>query len=146
MLVGSDRTYRFDRPSTEVWDAIARVEAYPSWWPWLRRFEHGGLVPGARWTCTVVPPLPYVLRLEITISETLPPHRIEASVQGDVEGQATVELSDDGDGCEVRLRSALAPSRRPLRTVAALAPWLARFGHDWVLDTGARQFERRALG
>jgi hypothetical protein len=29
--------------------------------------------------------------------------------------------------------------------MAALAPGVARFGHNWVLENGVRQFEHRAL-
>ena len=145
MQVDSDREYRFDRTPQEVWDAIAQVDSYPQWWPWLRRFDAAGLAVGERWRCTISPPVPYVLRLVLTIVEAHPPVRIDATVTGDIRGEASVELFGDGDGCRVRLRSSLAPARQPLRSVAALAPWLARRGHDWVLDTGSRQFRRRAL-
>lgn len=146
MHVRSDRRYRFDVPPDAVWDALAGVDDYRSWWPWLRRFDAHGLVPGARWTCTIRPPLPYALQLEVTIEDAHRPERITATVTGDVRGDASVELEPDGAGCTVRLRSSLAPSGQPLRTIARLTPWLARFGHDWVLDTGLRQFRRRALG
>ena len=32
-----------------------------------------------------------------------------------------------------------------LRTFAAVARPVVRFGHDWVLDTGVQQFRSRAL-
>jgi hypothetical protein len=32
-----------------------------------------------------------------------------------------------------------------LKTVARLARPMAQFGHDWVLDTGARQFRSHAF-
>jgi hypothetical protein len=50
-----------------------------------------------------------------------------------------------GNGCRVRLRSSLVPANRTLRTVARLSRPVAQFGHAWVIDTGARQFEDRAL-
>jgi hypothetical protein len=58
---------------------------------------------------------------------------------------ATVVLTpaDDG-GCEIRLRSSLAPAARPLRSIIGRAPWLARFGHGWLIDRGVRQFRDRA--
>jgi uncharacterized protein YndB with AHSA1/START domain len=143
--VRSDRTYRFDRPAAEVWRAFAQVDAYRDWWPWLHDFDADALVTGDRWQCTVRPPLPYVLRFTITIDTAVEPERIDATVSGDLRGDASVELRDDGDGCAVRLRSTLRPAGRPLRIVATLAPWLARQGHDWVLDTGSRQFRRKAL-
>jgi hypothetical protein len=41
--------------------------------------------------------------------------------------------------------SDLAPHDATLRRIARWTPWLSRFGHDWVLDTGLRQFRRRAF-
>ena len=146
MEVRSDRSYRFDVPPDVVWAAIGSVDAYRSWWPWLRRFDADGLVTGDTWSCTVRPPLPYVLRFAVSLDEVRPVAHIAAVVSGDIGGHATVDLAVDGEGCTVRLRSDLAPSGAPLRLVARGAPWLARFGHDWVLDTGFRQFRRRALG
>lgn len=146
MEVRSDRTYRFAEPPDVVWDALASVDDYRRWWPWLRRLEAHGLAAGETWTCTVRPPLPYVLEFAVALDEVERPSRVTATVSGDIAGSATVDLEPDGDGCTVRLRSALAPAGQPLRTVARLAPWLSRFGHDWVLDTGFRQFRRRALG
>lgn len=49
----------------------------------------------------------------------------------------------DRQGCELRLRSALSPQNRVLRLVTLGARPVARFGHDWVLDSGVRQFRRR---
>lgn len=145
MNVRSDRTYRFDRTPSEVWQAFARVDSYRDWWPWLHDFDAEGLTTGDHWRCTVRPPLPYMLRFTVTIDDAVEAERIRATVSGDLRGDATVELRSAGEGCAVRLRSNLRPAGRPLRIVATLAPWLARQGHDWVLDTGSRQFRRRAL-
>jgi len=140
----SERTYRIDRPPEHVWAAIGRVDAFQDWWPWLRHFDAEGLIVGDRWRCTIRPPLPYVLRLTIQIEEAAAPSRIEATVSGDISGHASVHLEPDGSGSAIRLTSRLAPARQPLRTIAMLTPWLARFGHDWVLDTGFEQFSARA--
>jgi hypothetical protein len=43
------------------------------------------------------------------------------------------------------LHSSLAPGNAALRLVSRFAAPIARFGHDWVLDTGARQFISRAV-
>jgi hypothetical protein len=48
-------------------------------------------------------------------------------------------------GCEARLQSRLVPANQVLRAIATLARPVARFGHDWVLDTGLRQFRSRAF-
>ena len=145
MRVDSDRRWRFDVGAAEIWDTLAVTEHYRRWWPWLRRLDAQGLVVGDVWHCTVQPPLPYSLQFTITIDEVVEGERIVATVGGDIAGQASVDLSGDEHAAEVRLASSLAPANRFLQAVALVARPVARFGHDWVLDTGAKQFRARAL-
>jgi uncharacterized protein YndB with AHSA1/START domain len=143
--IRSDRTYRFDHPPDAVWAAIGRVDAFQSWWPWLRRFEAEALVAGDRWDCTIRPPVPYALHVTVALDEVEAPRRIRATVSGDIHGTAAVTLEETPGGSALRLVSELAPHGQTLRHVTRWAPWLSRFGHDWVLDTGLRQFRSRAL-
>lgn len=145
MEIRSDTTHRFDRPVDEVWDAIGRTSQYRDWWPWLRRLDANGLVTGDAWRCTVQPPLPYTLRFTIVIGDVEPGVRATATVDGDIVGSAALDLGPADGGTELRLSSTLRPENRPLRLVSTLAPWMARFGHDWVINTGLEQFRRRAL-
>jgi uncharacterized protein YndB with AHSA1/START domain len=139
--------HRFDIPigRAEMWDIISDVDAYRSWWPWLRRFQATGLTQGGHWHCEVQPPLPYVVRFQVHLVEVEAPVRIEAEVTGDVVGSAHFTLLDQGESCVAELQSTLAPSSPHLRFVARLASPIARFGHDWVLESGARQFVQRAI-
>jgi uncharacterized protein YndB with AHSA1/START domain len=163
----SDRRYRFAADRWSVWTAIGSVHEYRAWWPWLRRFEANGLAVGDVWVCQIQPPVPYALRFTVTVEQVDAPRLVVATVDGDVRGTARLDLEDDepaddptngpvagvevgptdgrGDGCRVRLRSTLVPANRTLRTVARLSRPVAQFGHARVIDTGARQFEDRAL-
>lgn len=150
----SERRFRFDVTREDLWTAIAAVEHYPRWWPWLRRFHAEGLVAGDRWHATVQPPLPYSLAFTIDLRRVDEGQRVDADIDGDIGGTATLCLLDVGRhgdpdggglGCEACLTSELAPRSRLLRTAARVAAPVVRFGHDWVLDTGARQFVGRAL-
>ena len=145
MLVRADRTYRFEQPPSVVWEAIGRVDAYRDWWPWLRTFDARGLIAGDRWECAVRPPAPYVLRFTVTLDGVDEHRQIDATITGDLRGDAAVSLAPTAAGCDVRLTSSLEPAGQPLRAVMRVTPWLGRFGHDWVLDQGLRQFRRRAL-
>ena len=145
MTITSDRWYHFALTPAELWASISSVDDFTDWWPWLRRFDAEGLVVGDRWVATVQPPLPYSLTLTIELSEVTSPSRVVAIVGGDVVGSARLEIQPDEEvtSCRVRLISSLSPGNRYLRAVAVMARPLVRFGHDWVLDTGARQFQRR---
>ena len=125
---------------------MSDIPSYRTWWPWLARLDAEAFEEGARWHCAVQPPLPYVLRFAIHLDVVDAPHRAEATILGDITGTARLTVEPDGDGSEVRLESQLAPANAFLRGVARVAAPVVRFGHDWVLDTGAGQFRRRALG
>lgn len=145
MRIRSDRRFRVDAPPIVVWRALEGVDGYPGWWPWLRVFRARGLVADEDWTCVVQPPLPYRLRFHLHLDEVVATERVRATIGGDLDGWARLDLAAAGEvGTELRLRSDLAPTARLPRAMGSLAPQLARYGHDWVLDNGIRQF-RRAL-
>ena len=145
MEVRSDRRWRFDADPLTLWAAMTDIGSYRSWWPWLARLDADGFEAGERWACTVQPPLPYTLRFTIQIESVVPCESATAIVAGDIEGDARLTVTPAGDGSEVRLESVLAPANPFLRGVARFARPVVRLGHDWVLDTGAAQFRRRAL-
>lgn len=145
MIVDSDRRYDFAVPSDRLWDTITRVDRYQRWWPWLDEFAPGPLESGARWRCTVRPPLPYVVRFDLILGDVIEGSHVDAQVQGDLTGLARLDIEDTPAGSALRLRSSLAPANPMLQTVARVARPVATFGHDWVLDTGFRQFTRQAI-
>lgn len=144
-MVRSERHYRFDVGPLALWEAISRVEDYRRWWPWLRGLESASFDAGATWRCVVQPPLPYSLRFTLELEEVEAPRFVTATVAGDLTGHAAFDIAARYGGSQLRLVSTLAPTSGVLRAVAAVAPAVARLGHDWVLDTGLRQFRRRAL-
>ena len=146
VYVRSDRRYRFGVGPEELWSRFGQLDDYQGWWPWLRRFEAGGIGEGERWSCLVQPPLPYSLRFDLLFDEVVPARFAGARVEGDITGHARIDIEADDTGSELRLVSHLAPASPMLRVVSRLARPVATFGHDWVLDTGFRQFSDRAIG
>jgi uncharacterized protein YndB with AHSA1/START domain len=144
----SERRYPIEAGREVVWAALARVDEYRRWWPWLAAFDGEELATGARWRCAVKPPLPYTVRFQIDLVEVVDGEVVRAEIAGDIEGRAEVRVVDRGAHSELHLRSELAAVRGVPRIVGSLARPLAVRGHDWVLDTGARQFRAaiRAAG
>jgi hypothetical protein len=140
MEVASDRRFPVDADPDTVWAALCTVDDYRTWWPWLREFDARALATGEVWHCTVQPPLPYRLRFTIAIDEVRASERVTATLSGDLVGTADLELAARGAGSELRLVSRLAPVSSVARGVARVVPPVARYGHDWVLRTGLRQF------
>jgi hypothetical protein len=144
----SDRDWVFDVGPAELWSAMTEIESYPSWWPWLRRFDPGeGFEVGAAWRCEVAPPLPYVVRFTVVLDQIDAGSSARATVRGDVRGTAVLTVDDLGpDRSRARLRSRLEPAHPILRNVGRVARPMVEWGHDWVLDQGRRQFVERGLG
>jgi hypothetical protein len=139
------KALRFAHPRAAVWAAMADVGSYRRWWPWLRAFEARALASGEQWRCTVRPPLPYTVSFVIAFSDVVAEEHAVARVTGDIEGTADLTLRDVAGATEVVVRSDLQPRSGFLRVLATTLPPVARYGHDWILSTGAAQFEARAL-
>lgn len=140
----TDRSYGYPFTVPELWQRLGRVDAYRTWWPWLSAFDGAALATGEVWSCTVQPPLPYAVRFRVHFHDVIADERIHTTIDGDIEGMATLELSDasrDGEpGSRLRLVAGLAPRKRSMVALSTIARPLVTFGHHWVLDTGARQF------
>jgi hypothetical protein len=144
VIVESDRRYVLPMSPAKLWSRISDVASYRTWWPWLRVFDGSALAEGDVWRCAVSPPLPYTVRFTVTIGKLVADHLVSAVIAGDITGVARLDVYEAAGGCEVRLISALRPDNRLLRVVATVARPVARYGHDWVLDRGARQFAERS--
>jgi hypothetical protein len=144
--VRSDRTFEFTVGPDDLWSAVTRADRYRSWWPWLRRFDGVAFEEGARWRCAVRAPLGYRVRFDVVLSDVVPGRSAGGAGRRANAGRRPLDVRPaDGGGSQLRLQSTLASERWPLRAIARLAPPVARFGHDRLLDTGVRQFRARAL-
>jgi uncharacterized protein YndB with AHSA1/START domain len=142
-----DRSWTFEVAPEALWAALTDVEQYPVWWPWLRRFEAGGdaLTEGTVARCTVKAPLPYALDFTVAIVDVEPLRRVEALVDGDLRGPARLLVGPDREGARATLQWEVELRDRVLRTASRLARPLMEWGHDWVVDSGVRQFRAKAL-
>jgi hypothetical protein len=143
--IRSDRRFQFDVERATVWAAITRTDQYRQWWPWLHEFDGSAFAEGVRWHCVVKPPLPYTLHFDVVLINVIDHDVVRARIEGDITGWAQLTAIDHDTGCELRLTSELSPADRVLRLVARVARPVVAFGHDWVLDTGSRQFRSVAL-
>ena len=143
--ITSVHRYDLPLPREDVWTLIGEVSHYRRWWPWLRAFEAAALAQGEEWRCEVQPPVPYAVRFRVVIEHIEAPVLVCATISGDVVGHATLQLGEGILGCTAMLQTSLAPGNTTLQVVSRFAAPIARFGHDWVLDSGARQFVTRAV-
>lgn len=145
MQLSTDRRVAFDAPADRVWAAMANVDAYQSWWPWLRAFDANALAVGEIWRCEVVAPLRYTVAFSLKFDVVAAPFHIEASIRGDILGGAWIDVEERGQHSDVWIRSELVPASTFLRRLTKFAHPIAKAGHDAVITKGAKQFQARAL-
>jgi hypothetical protein len=146
-------TFRFDREwpfpcsADHLWALLERVDEYPVWWPWLRRFDLDPprLERGACARCVVAAPVtPFLLRLDVEVTDVVPGRSAEATVRGNLVGRAALHVDPvDADRCTARLHWDVAVVHPALGPAARLARPLAARGQAWVVGTGVDRFRRR---
>jgi hypothetical protein len=121
------------------------ADQFESWWSWLSEFrlDGGALVPGAVLRGVVAPPLPYRMRVRVELTECEPCRRIMAAVGGDLEGEARLELRDEGAGSSVDVSWTVEMMQRPMRLADRFGHPLLQWGHDMVVATTVAAFRRR---
>jgi len=136
----STRTFAFPVSPEQLWGEIEQVDRFATWWPWLEALDATGLVEGDVWDCRVQPPLPWSVRFLVTLDRVEAPGRADATVTGDIRGTASLVIEPATGGSQATLTSCLAPASALLQTAGIVARPLIGWGHDWILDAGARQF------
>lgn len=142
-----DRAWEFAVGPEALWATLARTDRYCDWWPWLRELhvDGGGLLPGSAAHVVIQAPLPYQLRCSVHVEEAVAPERLVATVSGDLEGPARLELVPRGAGTSARLVWELAVTSSLLRPISVVARPALAWAHDRIVERGLAQFETYAL-
>jgi uncharacterized protein YndB with AHSA1/START domain len=138
---------RFDFPLAPVklWALIEQPENFEQWWGWLHDVEctDPRIVTGSVLTGTIDPPVPFTMRARVTIDACDPPRRILASVGGDIEGSAGLEVGAADPGTRVAIGWDVEMMQRRMRAAARVARPLLQWGHDRVVEAAVRGFRRQ---
>jgi hypothetical protein len=140
-------SFWFPVTPAQIWATVEQFDLYESWWAWLADFraDDGALVDGNVLHGTVIPPVPYRLRLDVLLQRRDRPRLIEATIGGDLRGPATLRLEAAGDGTHAEVEWSPQMHSAPLRLAAHVAYPVTRWGHDRVVDMAVAGFRRRAL-
>jgi len=138
-------TFGFDLAPERLWQQLEAVDQFESWWSWLTdfRIEGGGLSPGSVLHGTVSPPLPYRMRIRIELAECVRPTAIDATVDGDLVGDARLRLRPEGSGTAVEAAWAVEMRQPAMRLASRVGRPLLQWGHDRVVETTVTGFRRR---
>ncbi len=128
-----------------MWEIVQEVDRFETWWPWLEdfRLEGESLDKGAVLSGVVAPPLPYRMRIEVELLRCDPPNNIEALIHGDLEGEASIEMTPHGSGTTVEVAWNVEMMQRPMRLADRFTHPLLQWGHDRVVEVTVAAFRRR---
>jgi hypothetical protein len=142
-----DRTFDFDVERDVLWDALNDTDRYPSFWPWLRRFDAPGLIEGAVAHCAVRAPLPYTLEFSVHVQSVEPGRAVDTQVRGDLAGPARLFVAPDGRDRSTARLAWEVELRLPMLSLASrVARPVLVWAHDQVVATGVEGFRRGAFG
>jgi carbon monoxide dehydrogenase subunit G len=144
-IIAYRRAFEFGLTPLEAWSAIARVDQFERWWPWLQEFgmEGASLDVGSVLHGVVVPPLPYRMRVRVTLTSCEEPTAIDANVSGDLEGRAQLRVVPSGSGSRIEVAWSVEMMQRPMRVASRFGLPLLQWGHDRVVESTVAAFRRR---
>jgi hypothetical protein len=92
----------------------------------------------------VAPPVPYRMRIRVELTQCEPPELIDATVSGDLEGEAHLRLRPAGPNSMVEVAWTVEMMQRPMRLASRMGGRpLLQWGHDRVVDMTVAGFRRR---
>ncbi len=126
-----------------VFDAIHDTEAWPQWWPGVRRVvaRGGGDADGVGERFQIVwrSFLPYDLTFETEVTRVERPRVMEGVAQGELAGTGRWRLYPDADGLVVVLYEwNVATTKRWMNALGPLARPVFSSNHDHVMRAGGR--------
>jgi hypothetical protein len=139
--------FSFPVPPDHLWASIERLDEFERWWGWLGqlRVDGCGLREGSVLKGTVSPPVPYRMSVRVELRRCVPCQLIDASVTGDLAGDAHLRLTADGNNTVTDVAWSLEMLQRPMRIAARVAYPVLRWGHDRVVDATVSAFRRQLL-
>jgi carbon monoxide dehydrogenase subunit G len=139
------REFEFPLAPAQLWEGIERVDQFEHWWPWLQEFAMEGstLAVGSVLSGVVAPPLPYRMRIRVELTRCEPPVAIDATVTGDLDGEARLRVRPDGACSLVEVAWTVEMMQRPMRLASRFGRPLLQWGHDRVVEITVAGFRRR---
>jgi hypothetical protein len=131
----------------DAWDAVVdRPEAWPSWWPAVKRAEiqDPGTDDGVgRRSCYWLrAPLGYRLAVRTRITEAVPPRVVVVEVIGQLAGTGRWEFVPEPGGVRVDQLWAVTATRWWMRLLAPIAAPAFRWSHDRAARRGEQGLAR----
>jgi hypothetical protein len=141
--------WRLQAPIERVFAEIDDIEAWPTWWPNVRRVERldaGGTDRlGAAFATTFVGRLPYQLRTNLRVRRREPPTSMIGDATGELEGVGEWTLWEEDGWTLVRYEWAIRTTAIWMNALARLpfVDSIFRLNHHAVMRSGLAGIRRR---
>jgi uncharacterized protein YndB with AHSA1/START domain len=139
--------WRFDAPRDRVWALLQAVEAWPDWWPAVKRVElirpGDGQGLGAIRRLTWRTALPYSLSFEIETVRVDPLVQIDGRAFGELDGFGRWSLCEDGGVTRVRYDWRVEVTKPWMRLLAPVLRPAFAWNHGVVMEQGRVGLLRR---
>jgi carbon monoxide dehydrogenase subunit G len=144
-VIAYRRAFAFAVAPPKLWENLERVDQFERWWPWLQEFRMDGdaLAAGSVLVGVVAPPLPYRMRIRVELTRCEPPVAIDATIHGDLEGEAQLRLEPLDTGASVEVAWTVEMMQRSMRLASRFGLPLLQWGHDRVVESTVDGFRRR---
>ncbi len=143
----------FQTPIERVWEAVViDVEAYPTWWPGMKRTTIRSPEPrlqlGSVVDYEVKGSLPNILRFSMEVITFQPPNLMELKSSGDLLGGGKWVLEHQADGTAVTYYWDVGMTN-PILNLLGKLPFIKPMmekSHNDVMDKGYRNLKSRLEG
>ena len=144
-MITYQRGFAFAVTPDELWARIEETDEFERWWPWLSdlRVEGDGLATGTVLSGVVAPPLPYRMRIRVELDRCDPPHAVDATVGGDLTGEARLRLQPTAEGTRAEVAWDIEMRQPAMRLADRFGHPLLQWGHDRVVAITVAGFRRR---
>jgi hypothetical protein len=86
------------------------------------------------------------MRLRVELIRCVRARAIDARVEGDLTGEATLRLRPDADGTRAEVAWTVEMQQRAMRLASRMAHPVLQWGHDRVVEVTVAGFRRRIEG
>jgi len=138
--------WRIAAPIARVWEVLNDPTGWPRWWPYVAsvdKLEAGDADGvGARYRFHWTSRLPYSIRIDTRVVEVARLRTIRAAASGDLQGEGTWQLRDDGATTAVEYTWRVTLDRAWMRWFAALLRPAFTWNHNAVMAAGEQGLQK----
>lgn len=134
-------TWLIAAPRPAVWEVLEDAARWPEWWPGVVAMDE--LEPRRLYRAEWRSRVPYPVRFEFEVDQTLAPARMHGRARGDLEGTGEWRLFEQDDVTAVTYDWRVRSTKRWMNALAPVAKGVFERNHDYVMRGGGAALARK---